>query len=45
GYHRIVNVRNGLCVDVESGSTADGARVIQWPATGGTNQQWQIVTA
>ncbi|MEJ2852310.1 MULTISPECIES: glycosyl hydrolase family 95 catalytic domain-containing protein [unclassified Saccharothrix] len=44
GYHRIVNVRNGLCVDVESGSTADGARVIQWPATGGTNQQWQIVT-
>ena len=44
GYVRIVNVRNGTwCADVEGGSTADGARVIQWPVGTGTNQQWQIV--
>ena len=44
GYVRLVNVRNGLCADVESGSGADGAPVIQWPVGSGTNQQWQIVT-
>lgn len=44
GHHRIVNVRTGLCVDVEGGSTADGARVVQWPANGGANQEWRIVT-
>ncbi|GII81995.1 lectin [Sphaerisporangium rufum] len=44
GYHRVVNAGNGLCLDVEGGSTADGARVIQWPANGGTNQEWQIIT-
>lgn len=44
GYHRLVNVGNGLCADVEGGSTADGARVIQWAANGGVNQEWQVVT-
>jgi alpha-L-fucosidase 2 len=28
---------------VQSGSTADGAKVIQRPANGGSNQEWQIV--
>ncbi|WP_405657454.1 RICIN domain-containing protein [Streptomyces sp. NBC_00079] len=29
-------------MDVADGSTADNARVIQWPAGTGTNQQWQL---
>ncbi|WP_238413262.1 RICIN domain-containing protein [Saccharothrix deserti] len=43
GYHRIVNVRTGWCVDVDSGSTADGARIVQCPGNGGANQDWQLV--
>lgn len=43
GYVRIVNARHGLCVDVEGASTADGARVVQWPVGGGANQHWQAV--
>lgn len=43
GYYRLVNVRTGLCADVDGGSTSDGARVIEWPANTGTNQQWQII--
>jgi hypothetical protein len=30
-YYRLVNVGNGWCADVADGSTADNARVIQWP--------------
>ncbi|MDH6455885.1 MULTISPECIES: RICIN domain-containing protein [unclassified Streptomyces] len=44
GFHRVVNVRNSSwCVDVDGGSTADGARVIQQAVGSGTNQEWQIV--
>ena len=43
GYHRIVNVRTGWCVDVDSASTVDGAKIVQWPGTGGANQDWRIV--
>ncbi|MEU3889947.1 RICIN domain-containing protein [Streptomyces sp. NPDC029041] len=43
GFHTPVNVRNGWCADVKDASTADKAPVIQWPATGGPNQDWQIV--
>lgn len=43
GYSRLVNAGNNLCADVEGGSTADGARIIQWPSNGGTNQEWQVV--
>jgi alpha-L-fucosidase 2 len=35
-------VRNGMCADVEGGSTADNARVVQWPVGSGTNQEWRI---
>ncbi|WP_367319588.1 RICIN domain-containing protein [Streptomyces sp. HUAS ZL42] len=42
GYHQLVNVRNGWCADVRDASTADGAPV-KWPATGGSNQDWQIL--
>ena len=43
GYYRLVNVKSGLCADVQSGSTSDGAKVIQWPSAGGANQEWQPV--
>jgi hypothetical protein len=44
-------VRNDLVQDVRTGwravvanaSTADGAAVIQWPTTGGANQDWRLV--
>jgi hypothetical protein len=42
GYHRLVNVSNGWCVDVEGGSTADGARVVQRPVSGESSQEWQV---
>ncbi len=43
GHVRLVNRAGGKAVDVLDFSTADGADVIQWPDTGGANQQWQLV--
>ncbi|MGW2700120.1 RICIN domain-containing protein [Streptomyces sp. NPDC001340] len=43
GYVRLVNVRNGLCADVEGGSADNGAKVIQRPVGDGTIQQWRLV--
>ncbi|WP_141746675.1 RICIN domain-containing protein [Streptomyces sp. LUP30] len=31
------------CADVKEAAAADGARIIQWPSTGGPDQDWQIV--
>ncbi|MBY8852893.1 RICIN domain-containing protein, partial [Saccharothrix sp. MB29] len=39
GHVRLLNRAGGKAVDVLDFSTADGAQVIQWPDTGGTNQQ------
>jgi hypothetical protein len=36
---------SGKLIDVNSASTADGAQVVQWAATGGNNQKWQAVDA
>ena len=41
----IVNRNSGKCVDVVSGSTADGAEAIQWTCHGGANQQWELQDA
>ncbi|WP_026922253.1 RICIN domain-containing protein [Glycomyces arizonensis] len=41
----IVNRNSGKCVDVVSGSTADGAEIIQYDCHGGANQQWRIQDA
>ncbi|MEV6942520.1 RICIN domain-containing protein [Streptomyces sp. NPDC051172] len=41
--YTIKNVNSGKLMDVNGGSTADGASVIQWPSNGGANQQWTIV--
>lgn len=43
GTYRLVDRRSGKVLDVDGASTADGATVIQWPATGGTNQEWQVL--
>ena len=43
GYYQLVNVRNGWCADVKDAATTDGVKVIQWPATDGSNQDWQLV--
>ncbi|WP_405015024.1 RICIN domain-containing protein [Kitasatospora sp. NBC_01539] len=38
--HVVTSAGNSLAVDVGNGSTADGAAVIQWTATGAANQTW-----
>lgn len=38
----LTNVNSGLVLDVDNRSTADGADVLQWTGTGGTNQQWYL---
>jgi len=43
GYYTISNRMNGMCLDVQGASTAEGAPVIQWPCSGNANQQWQII--
>ncbi|WP_330275292.1 family 43 glycosylhydrolase [Lentzea sp. NBC_00516] len=43
GHVRLVSRASGKAVDVLDFSAANGAQVIQWPDTGGTNQQWQLV--
>jgi hypothetical protein len=41
----IVGRASGKCVDVVSGSTADGAEIIQYDCHGGINQQWRLQDA
>jgi hypothetical protein len=36
----IVGGQSGRCVDINGGSTANGARVQLWDCNGGTNQRW-----
>ncbi|WP_055711440.1 alpha-L-fucosidase [Streptomyces torulosus] len=43
GYYRLVNVRNGWCADVKDAAITDGVKVIQWPITDGSNQDWQLI--
>ncbi|WP_371574355.1 glycoside hydrolase N-terminal domain-containing protein [Streptomyces sp. NBC_01314] len=43
GTFRLVNRRSGKVLDIKDASTADGASVIMWPWTGGTNQQWRFL--
>jgi alpha-L-fucosidase len=30
-------------MNVSGASSADGAAIIQWLSTGGTNQEWEII--
>ncbi|MFI5821846.1 RICIN domain-containing protein [Streptomyces rishiriensis] len=42
GAHTLTNGNSSLLMDVESQSTSTGAKIIQWPSNGGTNQQWTL---
>jgi hypothetical protein len=42
GSRHLTAANSGLLMDVSGGSTADGAAVIQWTATGGGNQTWTL---
>ncbi|RAG86667.1 Tat pathway signal protein [Streptacidiphilus pinicola] len=44
GPFKLVNRNSGKVLDVNGSSTADGAAVIQWPWSGGSNQQWNLVS-
>jgi alpha-L-fucosidase len=43
GSYRLVNRKSGKVLEVSGASGADGAAVVQWPWSGGTNQQWKLV--
>ncbi|SFE05606.1 alpha-L-fucosidase [Actinacidiphila alni] len=42
GTYQLINRNSGKTLDVNGASLDDGAVVIQWPATGGTNQHWLL---
>jgi alpha-galactosidase len=42
-YYKIVNRNSGQVLDISGASTANGGQAIQWPYSGGSNQQWQEV--
>jgi O-glycosyl hydrolase len=42
GTYTIVSANSGDPLDASGAGTADGTPIIQWPATGGTNQQWTL---
>ncbi|MFF1613282.1 PQQ-dependent sugar dehydrogenase [Amycolatopsis sp. NPDC058278] len=43
GDMRLLNRASGKAVDVLGSSTADGARVVQLPDSGGASQRWQLI--
>jgi hypothetical protein len=42
GVRTLSNANSSMLMDVSSGSTANGAKIIQWPSNGGANQQWTL---
>ncbi|MET7698341.1 RICIN domain-containing protein [Streptomyces sp. NPDC005485] len=40
--HTLTNGNSSMAMDVASGSTAKGAKIIQWSSNGGANQQWTL---
>lgn len=40
--YTLVNRNSGKCLDLENGSTADGANVRQWACNGNDAQKWRI---
>ena len=45
GFFKFTAVHSGKLADVNGGSTADGATIIQWQSHGGDNQQWSFALA
>lgn len=39
---RLTSAASGHLMDVSGGATANGTAVVQWPATGGSNQKWAL---
>jgi beta-galactosidase len=44
-YYRLVAQHSGKASDIEGASTAAGAALVQWPATGGANQQFDFIAS
>jgi hypothetical protein len=44
GYFKFVNVNSGLTLGVPGNSTSSGTQLDQETDTGGSNQQWQIIS-
>ena len=42
GYFKLTAVHSGKVADVNAGSTANGAKIIQWSYLKGDNQEWLI---
>jgi Ricin-type beta-trefoil lectin domain-like/Galactocerebrosidase, C-terminal lectin domain len=42
GTYNIVSANSGDLLDASGAGTTDGTPIVQWPATGGTNQQWTL---
>jgi hypothetical protein len=40
--YTIVNAGSGLCLDVNGGTTANSATIIQWTCNGAANQTFQL---
>ncbi|MEU4254351.1 RICIN domain-containing protein [Amycolatopsis sp. NPDC026612] len=40
--HVLRNAGSSMALDASGASTATGGKIIQWPAHGGTNQQWRL---
>jgi len=43
GFSNLNAFHSGYNVAVREGSTSAGAQIIQWPADGGTEQEWQLL--
>jgi endoglucanase len=44
GTYTIKNRNSGDVIDIPGSSTTQGADLDQWPANGGTNQQWKVTS-
>ncbi|MCQ4080983.1 alpha-galactosidase [Streptomyces sp. RB6PN25] len=44
-HYNVVNVSSGQYLDVSGASAADGAGIVQQPADGAADQQWQLAPA
>lgn len=40
---RLINRNSGKVMDVNGGSSQDGAAIIQWPWSGSVNQKWKLL--
>ncbi|MFJ9908003.1 RICIN domain-containing protein [Streptomyces sp. NPDC101152] len=40
--HTLTNAGSSMLMDVASGSTTSGAKIIQWQSNGGDNQKWTL---